>query len=269
MASTSTSFRSSATSPSLRSPSRTCAASSFLFSTGATARATLLRQNIEYVLRYAVVEKHRPDNPAADLKWLLPNVRKVPNHRASLPYRQAPEAMAEWQALSINPAVKLAILFIVFTAARLSEATEATLVGDRPGRAHLDGSGPSHEGAPRPRGPSLAAGPRGAPAGQKATAQRLAHLRDSRFQGRGAAAESAHGFDALRRLGRVDEDGRPITVHGFRSTFRVWAMECVPGSSEAAEVALAHEESDRTKKIFRRRDTPSQTLFVNRCLSVT
>ena len=70
------------------------------------------------------VEDHRPDNPAADLKWLLPNVRKVPNHRASLPYRQAPEAMAEWQALSINPAVKLAVLFIVLTAARRSEATD-------------------------------------------------------------------------------------------------------------------------------------------------
>ena len=34
--------------------------------------------------------------------------------------------MAEWQALTINPAVKLAVLFIVFTAARLSEATEAS-----------------------------------------------------------------------------------------------------------------------------------------------
>ena len=29
-------------------------------------------------------------------------------------------------------------------------------------------------------------------------------------------------------------------------------MECVPGSSEAAEVALAHEESDRTKKAYAR-----------------
>ena len=58
--------------------------------------------------------------------------------------------------------------------------------------------------------------------------------------------------DALRQLGRVDADGRPITVHGFRTTLRVWQMECVPGSSEAAEIALAHEESDTTKKAYAR-----------------
>ena len=29
-------------------------------------------------------------------------------------------------------------------------------------------------------------------------------------------------------------------------------MECVPGSSEAAEIALAHEESDATKKAYAR-----------------
>ena len=34
--------------------------------------------------------------------------------------------MAEWQTLLINPAVRLAVLFIVLPAARLSEATEAT-----------------------------------------------------------------------------------------------------------------------------------------------
>ena len=93
---------------------------------GRNSTGYILRQNIEYVLRYAVVEKHRSDNPAADLKWLLPTVRKAANHRASLPYRQAPEALVEWQALSINPAIKLAVLFIVLTAARLSEATKAT-----------------------------------------------------------------------------------------------------------------------------------------------
>ena len=54
--------------------------------------------------------------------------------------------------------------------------------------------------------------------------------------------------DALRQLGRVDAEGRPFTLHGFRTTFRVWQMECVPGSSEAAEIALAHQESDTTNK---------------------
>ena len=94
---------------------------------GRNSTGYTLRQNLKYVLRYAVIDKHRPDNPAADLKWLfLPTVRKVPNHRAALRYRQAPKALADWQALSVNPAVKLVVLFIVLTVSRLSEATGAT-----------------------------------------------------------------------------------------------------------------------------------------------
>ena len=202
---------------------------------------------------YAVVEKHRPDNPAADLKWLLPNVRKAANHRASLPYRQAPEAMAQWQALSINPAVKLAVLFIVFTAARLSEATEATWseIGLReriwtvPARRMKARRG--HEVPLSCQALEVLA--------QARKLQRSASLIFA-IRGPGGAARPPSQrtvSDALRRLGRVDEDGRPITVHGFRSTFRVWAMECVLGSSEAAEV-LWHTRS----RTGRRRPTPAR-----------
>ena len=45
-------------------------------------------------------------------------------------------------------------------------------------------------------------------------------------------------------------ESRRIVVLGFRSTFRVWAMEHVEGASDAAEAALAHQESDRTKKAY-------------------
>ena len=218
---------------------------------GRNSTGYILRQNIDYVLRYAVVEKHRPDNPAADLKWLLPTVRKAANHRPSLPYRQAPEAMAEWQALSINPALKLAVLFIVFTAARLSEATEATWseidLSERiwtvPARRMKARRG--HEVPLSWQALEVLA--------QARKLQRSDSLIFAIGSNRPARPPSQRTVsDALRRLGRVDEDGRPITVHGFRSTFRVWAMECVPGSSEAAEVALAHEESDRTKKAYAR-----------------
>ena len=64
--------------------------------------------------------------------------------------------------------------------------------------------------------------------------------------------------DALRQLGRFDVEGRPITVHGFRATFRVWQMERAPGFSEAAEIALAHEESNSTKKAYARSELDAQ-----------
>ena len=66
------------------------------------------------------------DNPAAELKTLLPKRKRPLNHRPSLPYSEAPEALAAWQALPVNEAVRLAVLFIVLTTARLGEATGAT-----------------------------------------------------------------------------------------------------------------------------------------------
>ena len=160
--------------------------------------------------------------------------------------------MAEWQALAINPAVKLVVLFIVLTAARLSEATKATWSEIDLPRRIWTLTGRRMKGR---RGHEV-----------PLSWQALAVLAEARklersdslifaLRGSNGAARPPSQrtvSDALRQLGRVDAEGRPITIHGFRSTFCVWAMECVPGSSEAAEVALAHEESDRTKKAYAR-----------------
>ena len=102
---------------------------------GRNSRGYLLRQNLDYFFDCAIVEQLRLDNPAATLKRVLPKVKGVVNHRPSWPYCQAPEALAAWQALPVNPAIKLALLFIVLTAARLGEATRATWGEiDLPGR---------------------------------------------------------------------------------------------------------------------------------------
>ena len=219
---------------------------------GRNSTGYTLRQNIEYVLRYAVVEKHRLDNPALDLKLVLPKVRRAPNHHASLHYTEAPAALTEWQALSINPAVKLAFLFIVLTAARLTEATDATWSEiDRPKRVWQV---PGRRMKMR-RGHDV-------PLSWQALEVLAAAARLERSDSLVFALRGPNGVarppsqrtvsDALRQLGRVDAEGRPITVHGFRSTFRVWVMECAPASSEAAEIALAHEESDMTRRAYAR-----------------
>lgn len=211
-----------------------------------------LRQNLEAVLAYAVAEKHRPDNPAADLNRLLPTVKKVVNHRPSLPYREAPEVMAAWQALPVNEAVTFAVLFIVLTASRLSEATGATWSEiDLPERVWR--VPPCRMKARREHRVPLSL--QAVEVLERARASKRSDSLVFAFRGPNVAARPPSQrtvSDALRRLGRVDADGRRIVVHGFRSTFRVWAMECVQGSSEAAEVALAHEESDRTKRAYAR-----------------
>jgi integrase len=51
-----------------------------------------------------------------------------------------------------------------------------------------------------------------------------------------------------------DADSRPITVHGFRSTFRDWAGETTAHPREVVESALAHRVGDRVERAYARGD---------------
>lgn len=214
----------------------------------------VLRQHLDYVIRWAVAHGHRPDNPAEQLKVLLPRVKVVVKHHPSLPYTEAAAAMAAVQASSVDDAVKLLLVFVVLCVSRLGEAASArwseidvaerawTLPPERTKsqRLHrvplsiqaldvieraraLNRPGPlvfagrSRRGGPRPVAPSAVA--------------RL-----------------------LQPLGLRDEHGRRVAVHGFRSTFRVWAMEQAQASFEVCEAALAHAQVDQTVAAYARSD---------------
>ncbi len=53
----------------------------------------------------------------------------------------------------------------------------------------------------------------------------------------------------LRRMNRAE-----ITVHGFRSTFKDWALEQTNFANEVSEMALAHVVNDKTEAAYRRGD---------------
>ena len=46
----------------------------------------------------------------------------------------------------------------------------------------------------------------------------------------------------------------PVTVHGFRSSFRDWAGDATAFPREVAEAALAHAVGDATEAAYRRSD---------------
>ncbi|MEZ0468260.1 tyrosine-type recombinase/integrase [Phaeobacter sp. SYSU ZJ3003] len=50
----------------------------------------------------------------------------------------------------------------------------------------------------------------------------------------------------------VDEEGKTVTVHGFRSTFRMWAAEATNYPREVAEHALAHRLPDAVERAYQR-----------------
>ncbi|MGB4227589.1 MAG: integrase arm-type DNA-binding domain-containing protein [Candidatus Dechloromonas phosphoritropha] len=52
--------------------------------------------------------------------------------------------------------------------------------------------------------------------------------------------------------GWVDTNGEGITVHGFRSSFRMWAAETTNYPREVAEHALAHQLPDAVERAYQR-----------------
>lgn len=80
----------------------------------------------------------------------------------------------------------------------------------------------------------------------------LAELRENEFvfpgQQRGRPLSGMAMEMMLRRM------ATPVTVHGFRSSFRDWAGEETDFARETAEAALAHVVGDATERAYRRGD---------------
>jgi integrase len=52
----------------------------------------------------------------------------------------------------------------------------------------------------------------------------------------------------------LDKDGRPITAHGFRSTFRTWAEEVATVPHAVVEQAMGHQVGSKVERAYRRTD---------------
>ena len=219
---------------------------------GRGSQGYVLRQRLDCVMRIAVAHKHRADNPAAVLKELLRKVTRRSTHRASLPHAEVTDAMRRVQVSGVDEAMRLLVVFVVLTAARYGEA------------AHLPWAELNLRSALW----------RVPPERMKArcvhrvplSRQALAVLDRARALGRsdsavfvlrgpGARFISNHAVNRfLRDLELRDEDGRFVTLHGFRSTYRVWAMEIDRVSPEISEASLAHQNPDETVRSYARSD---------------
>ena len=229
--------------------------------------ASRLRGRIEAVLDAAKARGWREgENPArwkGHLALRLPSPRKVRavEHHPALPWQQVSAFMA---ALRERDGVAVRALdFLLLTAARSGEVR-----GMRWGEVDLDAAVWTIPGK-RMKAGKLHRVPLSAPA--------LALLRRIRPEQVGADALVFAGTRpgqplsdmsltaVLRRMNaavggqrpppwRDPASGEPVVVHGFRSTFRVWAGECTPYPREVVEAALAHTLRDRVEAAYARTD---------------
>lgn len=221
------------------------------------SRGYRLRHQLMHILDWACNQKHRTDNPAgAALLSRLPKVHSEPKHRPSLPYTETRAALEALEVADVPQVFKLLIPFLVLTAVRLSEASEA-----RWSEIKLDRALwviPAHRMKKKTR-------PHRVPLSRQAilileVARALNPSGDLVFglrrgRRRACVVTSAQVSRVLQKdLGLVDDEGCPIVAHGFRATFTDWVSENTDVSEEVSQAALAHAPPSATRRAYMRND---------------
>ena len=196
--------------------------------------ARRVRQRVRAVMRWAVAQGHRDDNPAGEgIDGTLPPMPAIRAHFRALPYQEVPAALETIVGSTAGVATKTCFEFLVLTAARSGEARGATW-----GEIDLDARlwtipAERMKGGVEHRVPLSEAA--------IAALEEAAPLRDesglvfpSPVGGRQLSDMTLTKI--LRTVGLAER----ATVHGFRSSFRDWAAECTSASYAAMELSLAH-----------------------------
>ncbi|MFN2329631.1 MAG: tyrosine-type recombinase/integrase, partial [Chromatocurvus sp.] len=208
-----------------------------------TETAKRVQGRIERILDYAITTKLRDDaNPArwrGHLDVILPKPGKVRRveHQRALPYAQAPALAAELQKLD-TPAGR-ALILTLLCATRTSESLEARWSEIDLERAEWRIPASRMKAGKEHRIPL----PEAATAILRA--QEAIRRDDWVFAGqkRGHSLSNMAMTNVLKRIGWLDH----TTVHGLRSTFRDWAGEKTRYPERMAEVALAHQLTDKVQ----------------------
>ncbi len=208
--------------------------------------ATRVRQRMETIFDFAVVQGWRPDNPAnGSLSKALPRRPRQKAHHPALPYAEVPAALAAVRGSTADPATRLSFEFLVLTAARAGEVREAywseidwenamwTVPGARM-KARREHRVPL---ADRAMAVLAEAWPLGDGIGPIFPSKRSGKpISDMAFS------------TMLKRL------GVEAVPHGFRSSFRDWVIEQTSTPWAVGEAALAHNLGNSVESAYARTD---------------
>jgi integrase len=210
--------------------------------------ARRIRLIVKTVMAWGLAYGHITVNPAGEvIDAALPSMPRVKEHFKSLPYPEAGAAIETVEDSTAFPATKLALKFLVLTAARSGEVRGATWDEIDFGNALWTIPAARMKGRREHRVP-LSTGA-------------MAVLREAEELPTGGSpyvfpndltpskplSENALSY-MLRRVGVA------AVVHGFRSSFRDWAAENTDASFAVMELALAHGVGSRVVQSYARSD---------------
>ena len=204
-----------------------------------------VRQRVGAVMKWAVAQGYRGDNPTGDaISAALPKTGTMRRHQRALPFAEVGVALDKVEASRAYKGTVLVLEFLVLTACRSGEVRLAT----------WDEVDLEAETWTVPANRMKAKRDHRVPLSRRA----LKVLNEARTlsDGSGLVFPSAHGRaisdNTVSKLLR--DLGIEAVPHGFRSSFRDWAVECSDAPREVCELALAHVNSDRVEAAYRRTD---------------
>ena len=207
--------------------------------------ARRVRQRIGTVLKWAIAQRWRQDNPTDAITKALPKQDGLRTHRKALPYQQVAQCIASVWGSNGGMTTKLAFEFIVLTACRSGEARLATW--DEIDCEKAEWCIPAHR--------------------MKTKRQHRVPLTNRAIEVLLEASRFRDSSDLVFPGGRkrkplsdmtisklVKSLGYDADVHGFRTSFRMWVQEQTHYPREIAEAALAHSLKDKSEAAYARSD---------------
>ncbi|MEH6738281.1 MAG: integrase arm-type DNA-binding domain-containing protein [Sulfitobacter sp.] len=207
--------------------------------------ARRVRQRIGTVMKWAVANGWRTDNPADAISQALPKQQDTQQHRKALPYDKVEEFIETLKESNAGEATKLALELLILTASRsgevrLADWSEFDLeqgIWTRP--AQRMKSKKEHRVPLPPRALKILE-----------QAAKLGTGKGLVFPG------TVYGKPlsdmTLSKLTKAL--GYDVDVHGFRTSFKTWAQERTNTPRDVSEAALAHVVKDKAEAAYARSD---------------
>ena len=211
--------------------------------------AKKLRQNIRAVFSWAQAHGFIEHNPGGEsISGALPKMPKVQANFRALPYAEIPEALEIVEASGASMAAKLALRFLILTAARSGEVLGALWdETDLEARtwtipAARMKSGREHR--------------------QPLSDEAVAVLENARALDDGSGlvfpSPMRRGKPmsnmTLTKILRDNGLAERATIHGMRSGFRTWASEKTSADHATMEIALSHQVGSDVERSYARSD---------------
>jgi integrase len=206
--------------------------------------ARRVKQRIGVVMKWAIAQGYRLDDPSNAIEQALPKAARTVKHRKSIHYDKVAECLAAVQGSHAGASTKLALEFLILTAARSGEIRLATWPEIDLERRMWTIP------AERMKGKAEHVVPLSDRAVAVLTEARALGADELVFPG----AKAGRPMSDMTMSKLIKELGFDSDVHGFRTSFRVWVQERTSASFEVAEKALAHKTKNKVVAAYARSD---------------